>query len=187
MMIPLLCMATRIIRTEKSINAIQKLTHENKKPEENVNEKPIEKLNCKLCGFATGMQDILTCHIRDVHAKRIDIHCQKAKDNLKEMVEESKEENALIGSRVQKVEYYELEYLVTVYIIENLTFIKAGIACLSNGRQVMAVRCSARPCQGMAEVDMETMRVLKFPSAHSCELAHTEVEVFISDEVHTSL
>ena len=107
------------------------------------------------------------------------IRCSKAKDSLKR-VGESKKENALIGSSVQKVEFSGF------YIIGDHTYIKAGIACLSNGRQVMAVRCSSpyEPCHGMAEVDMETMKVIKFPSSHSCALTHTTVEVMISDEVH---
>ena len=167
----------------------KQLTHGNKIKQEAV-------MKCKLCPFKTGDKDIYKSHVKDIHAKmkkeiikaREDIPSSesdpisvaigamkkghKVKFNLEREVRSNDENSALIGSIAKKVE---------IYIIGDHTYIKTGIKCLSNGRQVLAVKCSSpyEECQGMAEIDLETMKVIKFPSDHSCAIMHTTVEVII--------
>ena len=79
---------------------------------------------------------------------------------------------SLIGSVAKTMEGRNSTYRrkSTLYIIGDYLYVKDGVNCEENGRQILLLTCnsSARQCVGRAHIDQQTLKVLKFPLTHSC-------------------
>ena len=156
-------------------------------------EKQRNTFKCKKCEFVTPTEGRLAVHMRITHENKMenkeDINKKPEEDIRCTLCSFQTSNNYMMKSHFKDIHEREVESneenapMIEFYIIEDYTYIKTG----EGASKVLAVKCISSPCQGMAELDIETMKVLKFPSAHTCALTITTVEVMISDEEHTSL